>query len=462
MEGRDWSALYACYSRCGSAAVDPLLMLRIVLIELQSGRVHPQQWWRDAQENDALKWAGFGICPSRSTWYAFEDRVGPMLPACHRQLLELALRDGVTTASQASLDGTSMESSASRHRLLNQDRLEHRQTQLEQACAADCAEQPVADPPRWMARTPGTRQEQRSRYERARQRLGELQAVNARQDRRRRRDPRKIVVSVSDPESTPGWDKCHVFRAIYNVQLVCDLNSPLILAYEVLPQSTDAGTFKLMLHKLLAVPGLQLHDLLVDAGYVTASNLALCDHSKVTLYGPWQENDYSTKTPRTKLLSKREFSWCDQEQVYRCPQGHPLSWIGQQKRPQADGEINVMHVYGCSPKHCGACPLSKRCTTNPRRGRSVKRSEHEALIDAHRARMAATEGKQLYRRRKQTVELGFADVKQHRALHRLPRRGLRRARIRLGLLVLVHNLLAYGAAMSQPASLDPSETSQLC
>jgi len=457
MERVDWSAFYACYCRGGSPATDPLLMLRIVLIELRRGRFRPQQWWRDAQENDALKWAGFGICPSRSAWYAFHDRVAPLLEACHQQLMEQTIREGVITGAQASLDGTSVEANASRYRLIHQECLSRRQAQLTAACAADLAEQPVAEPPRWMAKTPVTRQEQRWRYDRAEQRLGELQAVNARQDKRRRRDPKKIVVSTSDPEAALGWDKLHVFRPLYNVQLVRDLHSSMVLAYEVFAQSTDAGTFKPMLHKLLAIPGLALRDLLVDAGYVTAHHLALCAGSGVTLYGPWQEHDYSeiqrAKACQKKLLAKQQFAWHEKEQVYVCPQGHRLHWIGQQKRRQADGEINVMHSYRCSPDHCSACPLRTRCTTNPKRGRSVKRSEHEPLIDAHRARMATDEAKALYKCRKQTVELGFADVKEHRSLRRFPRRGLIRARTHLRLLVLVHNLLVYHAAlMAKPAA----------
>jgi len=451
MERMDWSDLYACYAGFGSPAIDPLLMLRVVLIELKLGRFRPQHWWRDTQENDGLKWAGFGIRPSRSAWYDFHDRVAGMLPGCHRKLISQAIKEGVTTAAQASLDGSTFEANASRHRLVNQECLSRRKAELAAACAADQAQQPV-EPPRWMAKTPITRAEQHVRYERAERRLGELQAVNARQERRRRRDPKKIVVSPSDPEAALGWDKLHVFRPLYNVQLLCDLNSPLILAFEVLPQATDAGTFKLMLHKLLAIPGVALRDLLVDAGYVTANHLALCARAGVTLYGPWQENDASQlrrqKSCEKKLLGKQQFAWHAEEQVYVCPQGHRLPWIGQQKRPQADGEINVMHSYRCSPVHCCACPLNKRCTTNPKRGRAVKRSEHEPLIDAHRARMATEEAKALYRRRKQTVELGFADVKQHRALRRFPRRGLLRARTHLGLLVLVHNLLEYHAALT--------------
>src|SRR5438105_12281348 len=71
----DWSPLYACYSASGSPATDPLLMLRIVLIELRRGRFRPRHWYQDTRENEALKWAGFGICPSRTAWYAFHDRL---------------------------------------------------------------------------------------------------------------------------------------------------------------------------------------------------------------------------------------------------------------------------------------------------------------------------------------------------------------------------------------------------
>ena len=137
-----------------------------------------------------------------------------------------------------------------------------------------------------------------------------------------------------------------------------------------------------------------------------------------------------------------------------------MRWIGQQKRRQADGEINIVHSYRCLPEHCRGCPLNQRCTKNPQRGRSVKRSEHESLIEAHRARMATDEAKTLYKKRKQTVELGFADIKQHRALRRFPRRGLPHARTQIGLLVLVHNLLMHHRATANDSTLH--ETTLKC
>ncbi len=349
-----------------------------------------------------------------------------------------------------------MEANASRHRLLNRKCLTQRLEQIRVACALDEQEQSVNDAPRWMAKTAETRRSQLLRYERAEKRLDELHEVNNRQNPCKRRKPETIVVSASDADAAMGRDKFHVFRPLYNVQLMCDLNSPLILTYEVFAQPTDAGTLKPMLGKLDSIQDLSLKELLVDAGYVTANHLRLCEEAGITPYGPWRENDFSKKKKKRqpKPIGKDQFTWLPEEQQYVCPAGHRLCWIGRQKRRQADGGINIMHSYRCSPEHCRQCPLQERCTTNPRRGRSVKRSEHESLIDAHRARMATDAAKQLYKKRKQTVELGFADVKEHRALRRFPRRGLARARTHVGLLVLVHNLLAYQRSITNKNTPD--------
>jgi hypothetical protein len=56
--------------------------------------------------------------------------------------------------------------------------------------------------------------------------------------------------------------------------------------------------------------------------------------------------------------------------------------------------------------------------------------------------MQEPDGKNLYKLRKQTVELGFADLKQHRGLQRFRSYGKARARVQVGLLVLAHNGLA--------------------
>jgi hypothetical protein len=454
MKQLDLMPLFDLYRGAGVSPIRPDLMLVVVLIEIRLGRPRPSQWFRDAKENIVLQWAAFGIQPSRTCWYDFADRVAPLLELWNAGVLQLARQRGVTQAERISLDGTSVAANASRHRLLNEATIEQRLVELDVACQADAARRPLPSERAWMAKNPDTREGQRRRYRRARERLIELHAVNNRQDPKRRRKPEKIVVSISDPEAALGRDKHNVFRPLYNVQLVRDLDSQLCLGYQVFAQPTDAGTFGPMLERVANWTRVKPKAALVDAGYVTACNLAICNQAGIAMYGPWQENDFSKKKKKPgakpRPIGKEHFTWVAEQNMYRCPEGHPMPWIGHQKRRQSDGQINVVHSYRCSPQHCRTCPRQVLCSTNPNRGRAVKRSEHEALVEAHRARMATAEAKSLYRLRGQTVELGFADFKQHRAMRQFSGRGRYRAQRQVGLTVLVHNLLVVHRAIPPP------------
>lgn len=456
----DLTPLLASYVRGGTPAIRPDLMLTIVLIEIQRGRHCASQWFSDTEETDSLKWAGSGITPSRSTWFNFADRIAPFIDGFNASVLQAAVEQGITQAKRAALDGSSVAAHASRHRLVNESTLEKRLEKLEAACSCDEKEEPVGELEGWMAKNPETRTEQLRRYRRARERLGELHEINNRQDRSRRRPREKIVVSTSDPEAALGRDKYNVFRPLYNVQFLSDLDSQLVLGYEVFARNNDAGTLGRMLECVTQMTGVKLSILLADATYITASNLAIGDQAAVCLYGPWQENDYSPKNKKNgkkksrKQIPKKEFQWLEELQMYRCPEGHLLKWIGKQKRVQADGEVNIMHSYRCSATDCQVCPRREECTKNPDRGRSVKRSEHEKLVEDHQRRMETAEAKALYKLRRQTVELGFADLKQHRKIRCFSRRGLRRVRTEIGLAVLARNLLI--------VSSSPPQTEKAC
>jgi len=443
MEMLDLRPLFASYSAGGSDALRPDLLLRMVLIEVWLGRQRPSQWFRDAEENYVLQWAGFGIHPARSTWYSFRDRQGPFIDQWLREVLQIARERGVTPAQRGSLDGSLLAANASRHRLLNEARLSKRREALAKSSAHDRQGEALESIPAWMAKTSTTRIAQAHRYERAQARLQEFQAINQRQNPARRRPQEKIVVSATDPESALGPDKQKVFRPLYNLQLLRDLDSPLTLTFDVFAQHTDGGTLHPMLRRARGTMRLPLAELAADASYVTACNLAICTQEKVTLYGPWQENDYSDRgrNSRQRMIPKEEFTWLPEEDRYRCPEGHPLKWIGREHRIQGDGQINVMHRYRCSPEHCQPCTRRTQCAKNPARGRAVKRSEHEDLIVMHRARMETEEAKAIYRLRKQTVELGYADLKENRGLRGFSGRGLTRARIEAGLNELARNLL---------------------
>jgi transposase len=457
----DLTALFASYLGVGSKAIRPDLFLKIVLYEIQTGRHSPDQWAQDVRDRRSLQWLGLGITPSRTRCYAFRDRVGPLLETLNRQVLGSAVVQGLTTARRGSLDGTLIAANASRHRLVNLSRLERRLAELDRVLAADKTGEDPGAIPAWMARSPARRRRQRYRFGLARRKLLKQHARNARRSRDKRQEPEKIVISTSDCEAALGRDKEKVFRPLYNVQVVQDLESPLILGYEVFAPATDAGTLMPLRQRVRDLTGVWLERLLADAAYASALDLFDCAAAGVDLYAPYQENDRTeqrrAKRPR-RQIPKSEFVWLPEDQTYVCPQGHRLTPTGHEARARAEGRSVAMTTYRCPKEHCQACPLAARCTRGAN-GRTIKRNEHEDLIVAHQAKMQTPEAKAIYRQRGQTIELRFADTKAHRGLRRFSGRGLKRVQIAVGLLVLSHNLLVVQAARRRKAAEGQNGTS---
>jgi len=444
----DLTALYDSYAGRGKVPHRPDLMLAIVLFELQRGHRQPSQWFRDTHENCALRWLGYGIRPSRSCWYEFRERTAAFVDAMNAHVLHQAVEEDLTRVERGALDGSAVAANASRRRLLNAERLQQRVNQLEAARHDDAQGETPAEVPAWMAKTPRSRTAQHERYRQAQEHLAGLQAATQHYSPSERRAPDKLVVSTGDPEAALGVDKDHVFRPLYTIQTVRDVDSPLIMGYDVFAQATDAGTLSPMLARTEQLTGRCLKEVLVDSGYVTGIDLALCAQAEVTLYGPWKANDVSTpEMPR--LFTKAQFQWLPELETYRCPAGHLLKRVGRETCGRSGGREEVVVRYGVKAATCQACPLRPQCTTSHKVGRSIRRSEHEELILAHQAWMETTSAKAVYRLRKQTIELVFADLKEHRGLRRFSGHGLVRVRTELALEVLVHNLLVLHRCLRQ-------------
>ena len=104
---------------------------------------------------------------------------------------------------------------------------------------------------------------------------------------------------------------------------------------------------------------------------------------------------------------------------------------------------------------CASCSQRGRCTGS-KKGRIIKRSEHEGLLEASRQRMASAEGKSTYRLRKETVELAIAGLKRLLDADKpLSSYGKPRARIQVGVATLLLNALALFRARRRAGRLPP-------
>jgi transposase len=440
----DRTSLQASYLGVGSLAYAPELMLKIVLYETHQGHLSPARWARDIPDSNALRWLGQGIQPSRSALYNFRDRLSEPLFEMHAHAIRQAIAEGLTAAEHGVLDGTSARACASRHQLVNEDKLAKRLHELNVAVAQDAAGQSIESRPRWMAKTPNGRRAQLERYRLAGDQLAERLAENEERPKDKRLPRKKVKVSITEPEAPLGRDKEKVFGPMYTPEFVVDTASLLILSYDVFAQVTDAGTLAPMLDRTEEVTGTMLIQISTDAGYVSLLDLQECQERNVRLVGPMGENDF-TEQKRAQAgparIGKDQFKWLPEEGTYQCPAGHKLDYKGREQKRRRDDNTVTQHRFHCPAVHCRSCPLSDRCVHDPEKGRTVKRLEGEELVEAHKEWMKTDEAKAANKLRGSVIERCFGDAKKHRNLRCLHGRGLKRAKAEIGLIILVQTAL---------------------
>jgi hypothetical protein len=490
VERLDLAGLTPLYRQRGSVPFAPLLMLKLVLFCIADGRPSPADWAEMANRDGPCRWLVWGLEPSASACYAFRERLGvEHLLELNRQTRALAQADGLSLANRGAIDGTLQEAAASRHRLMTAQRVEQGLCALEEplppvaplppspatpavavvrdaqpaaAVAAGGVTQPQGDkepaanepePPRPRrpvrpGRTAAGRARQQRRWQRAREQLRQRQARNQQKRASKRTAPEKVVISPTDPEAALGRDKRGVFRPLYNAQLVADVDSDLILGYEVVAQPNDNGLLPLMLEQSARLLGHPLKLALVDAGYTGGRELAAAERLGITVLGPCAGHSRSDPVS-ARQLPKSAFHYAAARDVYVCPAGQELTCVGQSRQQRSSVELVVLKQYRAGPGECARCPRQEACCPQSARGRSLSRSEHEESSEQLRARMGQKENRQLYRRRAATVERLFGDGKEQRGLAREAGRGLNQARKQLALTVLQHNLRVLGKAMAE-------------
>lgn len=460
-----------CYARRGHLGYPPRALLKVVLYAKHRGWNRPSQWCEAAKNHRVCQWLARGLCPSRSRWYAFKGRIGPWVDTWNAQVLSIAVQAEVTPATRGVQDGTLVAANATRHKLVGSKKIAERLAVLTQAVSLDdaAAESKSSAPEQasapleaapsrgdWIAETPRGRCRQLRRYQALSAAMAQRQEENRQRPSCERKPPEKVRLSPGDPEAPMGRDKMGVFRPLYNVQLIDDLDSPLILAYGVFTRSSDNGTAETMLTRHRSLTGVAQQVSLVDSKYTTPADLAVFQKAGVTVYGYTQDQvSASRRAPgqasTSRQIPKSAFVWLEEEQEYQCPAGHRLSRRATRTKNCAGNQTVCTTIYACAASDCQGCTRRPECTPCGKGGREIQRSEHERLVEELTERMQAPEAKALYHLRSQTVEHAFADAKQHRNLIRFSGHGPNAAHGEVGLTVLAHNALTVLAALDARA-----------
>ena len=235
---------------------------------------------------------------------------------------------------------------------------------------------------------------------------------------------KEIKTSTTDPES--GWfhkgEHKHVFA--YAIESACDKNG-WILGYTVNPGNQhDSRTFKGIYDK---IKNDDLDVVVADAGYKTpAIAKMLLDDGILPLF-PY-------KRPATKegYFKKYEYAYDEYHDCYICPNNHVLRYVTTNR----DG----YREYKSCGSTCADCPYLSQCTQSRDHVKLVTRHIWEDYMEKCEDIRHTIGMKELYDKRKETIERIFGTAKENHGFRYTQMIGKARMEMKVGLTFACMNL----------------------
>ena len=237
-------------------------------------------------------------------------------------------------------------------------------------------------------------------------------------------------ISPSDPAAQwTGALKNAAFFAYADNYLI-DVKFGVIMDVEASRaiRQAEVGASQTMIERTEECFGIKPEWIAADTAYGAGANLNwLVNEKEIAPHIP--VIDKSKREDGT--LARASFAYDAADNIYICPAGKRLKTTGRINK-------NDMLHYLASVYDCRDCPLKpKCCPKSPQR--RVQRSVYERARDVARA-IAATEAYQQTRRDRKKVEMLFAHLKRILRLGRLRLRGPRGAQFEFTLAAIAQNL----------------------
>ena len=235
---------------------------------------------------------------------------------------------------------------------------------------------------------------------------------------------KEIKGSTTDPES--GWfhkgEHKQVFA--YSVETACDKNG-WILGYTVDPGNQhDSRTFKGIYDKLKRF---DIEKIIMDAGYKTPAIAKLLLDDGIDPVFPY-------KRPMTKdgFFRKHEYVYDEYHDCYICPENKVLSYSTTNR----DG----YREYKSRSYQCANCPSLEKCTLSREHVKVVTRHVWEGYLETCEDIRHTIGMRDLYQKRKETIERLFGTAKEAHGFRYTHMRGKAKMRMKVGMTYACINL----------------------
>jgi hypothetical protein len=235
-------------------------------------------------------------------------------------------------------------------------------------------------------------------------------------------------ISLTDPDARSMKTRGEGIVG-YNVQTAVDVESHLIVAHEVINIGTDRRQLSPMAKQAKSVAGpssSQSFRAIADEGYYRSEELRACEQANILAYV--SKSDTSGKRKKDEF-PRSAFRYIPEADEYECPAGERLIY----RFTREENGKNIRRYWASA---CVRCSVRSKCT--PSKYRRVSRWEHESVLEAAAARLAAYPD--AMRIRRSVVEHPFGTLKAWMGKNHFLTKTLANVSTEMSLHVLAYNM----------------------
>lgn len=272
----------------GRAATDPRLLVALWLWAHTQGQGSARRLAVLCEQDDTYKWLCGGVSVNHHTLSDFRVGFGPELDELFTSLLAMMMAKDLISVSRISQDGTRVRACAGQSSFKRKQTLEkHLEAAREQVRRLKLqAEQPDHDDrtARQKAAQERAAREREQRVSAALARLPELEAIKAKHNGKRSKQPPRA--SMTDAQARVMKMSNGGFNPAYNVQFAQDTQSRAIVGVEVTDQGTDYDQSEPMRQQVQKRTEASVKEHLLDGGFVKLEVIERAENDGVKIYAP--------------------------------------------------------------------------------------------------------------------------------------------------------------------------------
>ena len=374
--------------KVGRPGTDPVVLIKMVLIQHLFGIPSLRQTWRECDVNVAYRWfLGYDLLehiPHFATVsYAFCNRFPPELSVeIFDHILNKALNNRMVDPSVVFIDGTHIKASANKKKF-----------QKEQVNKAAKVYDEVL----------------RKEVNEERAKLGKKEIEDKDDD-----EPPKGEKSASttDPDCGMFVKGEHERQFAYEAHTACERHG-FVLAVEVTPGNIHDSVAWDAVYDSVCSRFPEVEALAMDAGYKTPwiARKTLQDGRIPVL-------PYTRRHTKKYAFKPWDYQYNEALDCMVCPAGELLR--------HTTTDRNGKRTYRSTPSVCLNCPCREKCGANGKGQKLIQRHIWQEYLDVVEGIRKTDLGKSIYEKRKETIERVFADAKEKHAMRYTHMRGLTR------------------------------------